>query len=133
MNKKSLILCITFVLFGLLNVGLTSCGSDDEEGGSIDQNLMGTWYKNGSSYTAGWRFNANGTYIEGEWMRGGSERFNTEREANTHWFTDGNKLTVRGIGEVWSYIYSISDDGKTLTLTEADDDSDFGGTYTRQK
>ena len=133
MKKNNLILSFAFLLIGLFCVGLSSCGSDDDEGGSIDQNLVGTWYRNGSSYTAGWRFNANGTCIEGEWSRGGSERFNTEREASTHWSTNGNKLTVRGDGETWSYIYSISNDGNTLTLTEADDDSDFGGTYTKKK
>lgn len=121
------------MFIGLLFVGLVSCGSDDDEGGSIDQNLVGTWYKVSYDYTAAWKFEKNGTCQYTEWGKRGSE--NWDNVDTGTWNVNDNKLTILftyddGDYDKDTYVYSISDDGKTLTLSEGD----YGqsGTYTKK-
>lgn len=124
------------LLIALSCISFSSCGSDDDDngGGDLDQRLVGTWYDNShSSYVAGVRFNANSTCVYGEWSKGQSEKFNNKTEQASHWTTNGNKLNISykyddGDTDSDSYVYTISEDGKTLTLSGGE----FDGTYTKK-
>lgn len=123
------------LLIALSCIGFNSCGSDDDDNGSggLDQRLVGTWHDNShSSYVFGVRFNANSTCVFGEWMKGQSEKFNSKTEQSSHWTTSGNKLNISyydgGDTENVSYVYNVSEDGKTLTLNGGE----FDGTYTKK-
>ena len=133
---KRLFELMGFLLIALSLIGFYSCSSDDDDnsGGSIDQRLVGTWYDNShSSYVSGVRFNANSTCVFGEWMKGQSEKFNSKTEQASHWTTNGNNLNISykfddGDTDSESYIYTISEDSKTLILNGGE----FNGTYTKQ-
>lgn len=122
------------LLIALSCIGFNSCGSNDDDNGGLDQRLVGTWYDySHSPYVHGVRFNGNGTCVYGEWMKTQSERFNSEDEQATHWTTNGSQLNMTYKGDEGytgsvSFIYTISDDGKTLTLSGGDID----GTYTKK-
>lgn len=132
--KKYFSILVVIMLAIFTTVGLASCGSDDDDngGGSASADLSGIWVKNGSNYVAGLKLAAGGANVEfGEWMKGDSPRF-AEEEVTVRWYTKGGRLYFTANGQTISVAYSLSDDGKTLYLSDpSSEDWDFIGTFTK--
>ena len=118
------------MILALMPMCFVACGSDDDEGGSSSNSqLIGTWYEYGSSYIHAYCFNAGGTGWEGEWRKGEAE----EHEPRT-WKVAGNRLLIYNPtdGDLTDdLIYSISADGRTLTLMRSKDGS-LEGVFTKK-
>lgn len=64
MMKRFLWSLLTFIMVAMLNVGLSSCGDDDEgDSANVPSELIGTWYKisGPSKYSMNFTFNSDGT------------------------------------------------------------------------
>ena len=114
------------LLIALSCIVFYSCSSSDDADagtGGRDLALVGDWHcvipEGGVYFTIGWKFDANGNCYFDEW----SYTQNHEWGYFGKWSTSDNILTL-----VWSdeedektgveeYFYSITDEGKTLTLT----------------
>ena len=76
---------------------------------------VGLWYEHDGNYIHGYFFSADGNGWKGEWRVGSRE----EHRAFT-WKVEGNRLSTyspNGGDQMDDFVYSISADGKTLTLT----------------
>ena len=65
-QKRFLWSLLSFMMVAMLNVGLSSCGSDDDGkggGANIPAGLVGTWYKTSgaSKYSMDFTFNSDGS------------------------------------------------------------------------
>jgi hypothetical protein len=95
--------------------------NNNEGDGEHDAGIVGIWYcvviQGGSSYTIGWRFDANGDCYYDEW---GNSRTEAEWDIPAKWNTSNNILTITWTDEegtdIDTYSYSLSDNGMTLTL-----------------
>ena len=122
MKKKYFWNMLAILMVTMMSVSFISCGGDDEgSGGAGDSAIIGKWYSVNSTYTAGWMFNSNGSRFFGEWGNGRTEKWGDD--ATGKWSTSGNTLTVTWTDEegsdVEKYTYTVSNDGKTLTLTNS--------------
>lgn len=135
MNKKYFMSLLTCMMVAFFSFGFASCSSDDDDpiGDGGDSRIVGTWYNVQYSYTTAWKFEKNGTCQYNEWGKNDTEDW-SEADKGT-WKVSGNKLTTHfsyGEGDYDddTYVYTISEDGKTLTLS----DGDYGmsGTYTKK-
>lgn len=121
--KKFQFSVFAMIIMAFVCVGFASCSSDDDNGGG-DSALVGKWYSFHSSsidYIEAWQFNSNGSCKYGEWSNGRTEEWGDD--ASGRWSTSENTLIITWSDEegedVEKYTYTISDDGKTLTLTNA--------------
>ena len=135
MKKNTWIFMAT--LMTIVCIGVISCNKDkdNEEGDSNingDNRIIGTWYSVHNDYTKGWLFMDNGTCSYDEWS---SKTHYSERFFEiAQWNIQGNKLYIcwqydDGVDE-YTFNYTISNDGKTLTLTKGDPGK--SGTFTKQ-
>ena len=115
------------IMVAMLSVGFASCGSDDDNKGGSNSPLVGTWYNVSGSYTTAWKFNSDGTCYVSNWS-GENEEWDYDDQGR--WTTSGNTLSTTFDDEVEQYTYTISNDGKTLTLTRTNRGS--SRTYTKQ-
>ncbi len=134
--KNKLNYFIIGLLFTLINCFLfVSCNNDNdaESGGSNgDSRIVGKWYSVHSDHTQSWYFEDNGTCNYGEWGHGSPERYS---KTVAKWSVNGNYLQVRwtyedGDFDDYIFVYVISHDGLTLTLSEGDGGKT--GVYVRQ-
>ena len=107
-------------------------GGNDDQGGSgssaIDSHLVGVWHQDIGGSIVGFCFYADGTGWKGEWRKGGSE----EHRPLT-WIVDGTRLRTYNANDgdqLDDFTYSVSSDGKTLTLT--DTESGYVEEFTKQ-
>ena len=127
--KKYLFSWMTIVLMTFVCVGFVACGSDDDDNSSSSSQLIGTWYQYDNGYIQAFCFNSDGTGWKGEWKQGRDE----EHRGFT-WKVNGNNLQTFNIkdGDMMDNdTFSISADGKTLTLKDAKDGRDRG-VFTKQ-
>lgn len=107
-------------------------GNDDNQGGNnnnqggdnnnqIDKALVGVWhcviYESRSSYTIGWKFDANGNCYYDEW---GSSRNEGEWDIPGKWNASNNLLTITWTDEegtdIEKYTYTLEDNGNKMIL-----------------
>ena len=90
--------------------------NDDNDPSAINRQLVGVWYEYYRNYIHGYCFNADGTGWKGEW-----ETYESEKHRELTWKVEGDRLltyNVKGGDLMDDKIFSVSSDGKTLTLTE---------------
>jgi len=135
MNKKYFMSLFTIVMVTFMSVSFVSCNKSDDDpiGDGGDSRIIGTWYQDLGVATAAWKFENNGKCYYTEWGYKASENW-SHADAGT-WKVSGNKITTLFIYEdddydEYTYVYSISEDGKTLVLSEGD----YGrkGTYSKK-
>ena len=107
-------------------------GNDDNQGGNnnnqggdnnnqIDKALVGVWhcvvYESRSSYTIGWKFDANGNCYYDEW---GNSRNEGEWDIPGKWNASNNLLTITWTDEegtdIEKYTYTLEDNGNKMIL-----------------
>ena len=116
-----------FSLFALLGLfmsvfAFTACGSDDDDNGSTNNPLVGTWYTEVFKYTEV-TFNADFTCTRREYAPGSTTAI-IDSDTGTYEIK-GNKLSIWWESErkfwnngPWTTTFSIS--GKKMTTTEGD-------------
>ena len=120
---------LAIMMVAVMSLGIASCGSDDDDDSSSNAQLVGLWYENDGDYIHAFCFNADGTGWEGEWRVGSNEK----HSART-WKVDGNRLLIYNAKDgdlADDFYYSISSDGKKLTLTDTGK-GDVKGVFTKQ-
>lgn len=123
MKKMNYWSMLTIIIVAMLSIGFASCSSDDDEeesgGGRGDVALVGKWYSVHNNYTIGRMFHSDGKCYYGEWGKGDAERWGNDGVGR--WSASQNYLTItwtdEGDTEVEQFTYTISNEGKTLTLT----------------
>lgn len=137
MNKKFFISLLTIAAAAFLSFSVTSCSKSDDDpiGDGGDSRIIGTWLNVNSKYTCAWRFESNGKCQYTEWGKNGKEEWSSDPEDIAKWKMSGNKLNVHwtyddGDFDDCTFIYSISEDGTTLTLSEGDHGK--AGTYIKR-
>lgn len=116
---------LAVMMLALMSVAYVSCSSDDNDdpiGDGADSRIVGTWYDVNYNYTRAWRFEKNGKCQYTEWGKKGSEEWSTDSEDIGKWKVSGDKLNAHwtysdGDYDDYTFVYSISEDGKTLTLS----------------
>lgn len=125
-----------FVLLAVAMVA-TSCKKDDNDG-KHNSDLVGTWvYEKYESYTWGggysyqeifeFKSNGSGTYSKADNYDSDSESFK--------WSSTKNTITIKWEDDdPGTYNYSLSSDGKALTLWDPEDgeEEEDGRTYYKQ-
>lgn len=124
------------MILALVPMAFAACGSDDDGGGSgvegHDSRLVGTWYEYGDYYTAGIRFESDGTCYFGEWNNDQSPRWGSARQ----WETDANSYVAIGRikdGELDVEIYRYEINGKNLNLYDEYDEGSGEFTHLEYK
>lgn len=122
MKKVAFFSFITLLAMAF-SMSLVACGSDDDEEGGGNPALVGKWIHESSRYVFGYQFNSDGTYDDGEWYKGDSEKWHRQGR----WTTSGkDKLILTEIDDdeedVDQYTYRLEDNGKTLILIDEYDD-----------
>ena len=134
MKKKYFMSLLTCMMVAFMSFSVASCSSDDDPiGDGGDSRIIGTWYKVEYTNTTAWKFEKNGTCKFTEW--GNNEPKDWSKYVAGSWKVSGNKLTAiitydDGDYDKDIYTYSISEDGKTLTLNEGD--YGMSGIYTKE-
>lgn len=108
---------------------------EDNNKETTNDDIVGKWFKTSVDHVAAWKFNSDGTCMYSEWGINNEEYFSSDPEDLGKWSINGDQLNTRwtysdGDYDDYTFTFSISDDGSTLTLTNGD----FGkaGTYIRQ-
>lgn len=137
--KKIKFSVFAMMIMALVSVGFASCSGDDDDdnGGGRDSALIGIWhcsvYESRSSYTIGWKFDANGNCYYDEW---GNSRSEGEWEDPAKWSTSNNILTISWTDEegtdTETYSYSLSNNNSTLTLTHTNSKNGTTRVFTKQ-
>ena len=141
MNKKHLWNLLAIMMVAMLSVGFTSCGDDDDEGGSVNSDLVGTWTKQYDRLgVIGLKLTSNGEAYYNEWSTGETPNFDNVKSPA--------RFTVSGSiirfthpqekGYYEEYTYTLSEDKKQVTFSLVDRDEDShglsaisGGTFTK--
>ena len=121
---------LTIIMVAFMSVGFAACSKSDDDPIDDGKGIVGTWYLYMTERTVAWKFESNGKCLYTEWEKNSSEDW-TYAETGT-WKISGNKLTIRydyGDFDEDTFYYSISDGGKTLTLS---DDYGVCGTYKKK-
>lgn len=145
MERKKIMQFLTAAAIALLGFCTTACDGGSATGSDvtgsnygnttanstagIDSRLVGVWYRQVSqgsnsynsyySYYEVYQFDASGHCKYGEW-RAGSETEWTDDDVIMTWQASGGRLTITEKDdegyEVEEYNYTVSSDGRTLTL-----------------
>lgn len=118
MKRTTLSSLLAFLFVGIACLSFTACGGSDDGGNTPSSSqLIGIWYEYDDGYIHGYCFNVDGTGWKGEWKQGGNE----EHRGFT-WKVDGNTVqtfNINGGDMMDNLVFTISSDGKTLTLSNA--------------
>ena len=109
----------------VFSAGLTSCGKEDnavkESNANGNTQIAGVWALQIDNVgIIGFRLGADGTFGYDEWSVGESVSDFSNMKATINWSTTGNVLTLTapGVSEKVTWKYSLSEDGRTLYLSD---------------
>lgn len=119
--KKKIFGLFAMMMVALVSVSLVSCGDDDSgsNGGGGNSALVGIWTEQRDNVgVIGFKFTADGKAYYNEWNKWEEPDFSNVKSPGNWTATSSTiRITHSSLPDYYEeYAYTLSEDGKTLTL-----------------
>lgn len=117
--------------------GLTSCSNDDDDEKGGNTNLVGVWTQQIDRVSViGFKLGSDGKFGYDEWSVGESVSDFSNMRITINWSATDDVLTLTapGVSEKVTWKYRLSEDGRTLYLSDHTGSQyyELSGTFTKQ-